>query len=210
MDDALEELQQELEALEAIFEADYLLEAAAEGEDGARFRVAVDEGDARVTLHFAHVKGYPEAPIEVSVRGEEGVGSARRAALQRALATAAEDAVGAPSAFGIVEAARDWLAGGGDAVEDVDAGQFETVDASARAAVEVIAAKAMGTPVNAESFAKWRAAFEAERNSELAATAAVAPAPKPTGREMFETRAADVVAPGSESFWEAAADEYDE
>lgn len=210
--DVGEECAEELEAMCAIFGDDYeLLQDSGEG--GAKFNVRVrsDQG-VSILLCFQHVSGYPDAAcIVATVRVEQGLRGAERTALQRALNEAAINAVGAPSAFVIVEAAREWLDADHPADDHADDdNRFETVDAKARAAVEVIAAKAIGTPVTAESFAQWHAKFVEEMRLKRGEGVETDTVQKMTGRAMFEARAVNVVNPTSESFWEAAADAYDE
>lgn len=205
-----EEQAEEVEALEAIFEEEFHLEDPPSETTGARFRVNVSEGDARVRLSFAHPPDYPASATSVTVLALDGVSAPQRRALQTALAQSAADAVPGPAAYTVCDAAREWLAAadpsaGEDEEEDV-AGKFETIDAAAATAVERVAAKALGTPVTPESFAEWATKFRTEMEEKKGKVEVVGE--KMTGRAMFEAKMADVGADAE--LWELEADAFDD
>jgi RWD domain/DRG Family Regulatory Proteins, Tma46 len=212
--DPSEDQAAELEALEAIFMDDYKRTDGPTAARGARFSVSlVPEAapDVQLRLDFEHPSAYPDAPLVVTALALAGLSAPRRRALQAAADEAAAEHAGMPSAFSIVEAIKEWVeehvAEGGDGgASEEDGGVFETRDVTMAAKVEVIASKAIGTPVTVESFAVWRDAFVAELDAAKSAEERAREVdPKPTGRELFESKAA-VVTGESESFWEQEAD----
>lgn len=210
----------EIEALEAIFDADFTLDSPPTPSDastsgspseGARFRVSVQEGPARVRISFAHPPAYPSSATCVSVLALAGVSAPQRRLLQDLLASAARACAPEPAGWAVCDAAREWLASagacagdeGGD--DDDGAGRFETIDAAAATAVERVAAKALGTPVTLESFAEWARGFREER--ERGRGKVEVAGGKMTGRAMFEEKMVDVDADAE--LWELEADAFE-
>jgi RWD domain/DRG Family Regulatory Proteins, Tma46 len=216
-----EEQAAELEALDAIFQEDFKVTNEASVAHGARFEISLlPDGapDVRLRLTFEHSLAYPDEPLAATAHVLSGLTAPRRKAIQTVVDATAEGNIGAPSAFTIIEAVREWVeadARQGMEVEEeeddeVDAAQFETRDASTAAKVEVIASKAIGTPVSVESFAEWRNKFEAEiQEMKSASEKTIENNSKATGRQLFEQNKA-VVSGDSESFWESIAERADD
>jgi RWD domain/DRG Family Regulatory Proteins, Tma46 len=214
--DAAEEQAAELDALEAIFMGEYSLSAPASAARGAAFSVALAPDaapDLRLRLDFEHPPRYPDAVLVVTVHALAGLSAPRRKAVQAAAEKCAAENVGMPSVFSVCEGVKEWVEmniGEGEEEEDVqvdDGGLFETRDVTLAAKVEVIASKAIGTPVTPETFAEWRERFMAEVEQAKTAEERRREAdPRPTGRELFERSKAAVVSGESESFWEQEAE----
>lgn len=206
-----EETNAELEALEAIFDTDFVIVEPASSASGARFEISLSDADVVLRLVFTHPRHYLEEPIAVVVHALEGLSSPRRKQLQLFLEAEAAANVGFPVAFALSEAARGWLAEHvigkpkeADGDDDEDAGKFETLDVQGEK-VEVIASKAIGNPVTVESFAVWREQFMAEiagkkSNEQLQREQNT----KLTGRQMFESKLAAVSVEAG--LWEAEAE----
>lgn len=210
--DPLEEQAAELEALEAIFDAEYRLVEEATETSGARFQIDLADdvkGEVKFRLLFTHTKDYPEAPIAFVVHAVEGLSTPKRRALQEALEKVAVENADMPSAYTLCEAAKDWIEEnviGQVAKEEEESNtKFETLDATQGDKVEVISSKAAGTPVTVESFAEWRESFTAEMDK-LKSKEDIAKETntKMTGREFFESKAT-VVSTEGEGFWEQEA-----
>lgn len=220
--DPSEEQEAELEALEAIFMDEYKLTDAATAKRGAHFSLSLNPEAApevAIRMDFEHTLSYPEEALVVSAHALSGLSAPRRKALQEMVNLAAEENIGMPSAFTICEAVKEWVeehvAELGD--EDDDDGDdgtsaFETRDVTTAAKVEVIASKAIGTPVTVESFSEWRQKFEAEMEAQKSAGDKKQEYNvKLSGRQLFEMNKAVVSVTGeSESFWEQEANGYAE
>lgn len=213
--DPKEDQALELEALEAIFGDEFRLVEAPTKSSGARFEVDLtDNGDGSVKLRlvFTHALGYPDEPLGVVVHALEGLPTPMRKRLQVHLEGCAKENVQNVAVYALCEEAKDWLDQHvvGKPVVDVEEdgpSKFETLDATQQDKVEVISSKAIGTPVTPESFAEWRAKFEAEIEAlKTKEEREMEENQKMTGRQMFESKIV-VVSAESESFWEAEASE---
>lgn len=220
--DASEEQQAEIEALEAIFMDDFkLLDRAQDTSGGARFSVSIKPEaapDVELSMVFEHPSDYPESPVIVTANVLSGLPAPKRKELQSVAVNCAQENIGLPSVFTVCEAIKEWVettVGEGtandDGLEEEDDGNsFETRDLTTAAKVEVIASKAIGTPVTVESFMEWREKFIAEielkKSTEQKDKEANV---KPTGRQLFEQNKV-VVTEDSESFWEQEAEDFEE
>jgi hypothetical protein len=218
MDIGGDEQAAELEALEAIFMDDFKLVDGPDSARGARFEISLAPDappDVRLRMIFEHPSGYPEESVVVTAHALSGVSAPMRKALQEFCGDIARQNVGIPSVFTICEEVRSWIQDNLGEEEDVssdsdaDASQFETQDASAVAKVEVVASKAIGTPVTVESFMAWREAFLEEMNRAKGTDEKLDVNQKVTGRELFEQSKA-IVAADSESFWEHEAEGFND
>lgn len=214
--DAREEQEAELEALEAIFMDDFSVSDVATSARGARFSISLTPEGApgvEVRMDFEHSLGYPDDALIATALALAGLSGPRRTALLKRVDQMVADGVGGPCVFGVCEGVKEWLCEGDEEEDDEEeGGAFETRDVTTAAKVEVIASKAIGTPVTVESFRDWRERFEKEmegrKTAEERRREAVV---KPSGRELFELNKATVAVSGeSESFWEAEADEFAE
>lgn len=216
--DPAEDQAAELEALEAIFMDEFKLTDPPSESRGARFEIALicdAAPDVEVQMGFEHALDYPESPLVVSATTLSGLSAPRRKAVQAMADACAEENIGIPSAFTVCEAVKAWIeenvgAGGeeDEEEEEEEGNMFETRDVTLAAKVEVIASKAIGTPVNPESFATWREGFLAELEAKKTAEEkAKENDPRPTGRQLFEDKKA-VVSGESESFWEQEAEGF--
>lgn len=216
--DAREEQEAELEALEAIFMDEFSVSDVATSARGARFSVSLTPEGApgvHVRMDFEHSLGYPDEALVATALALAGLSAPRRAALHKRVDQIVADGVGGPCVFGVCEGVKDWLCEGGEEEEEeeeAEGGAFETRDVTTAAKVEVIASKAIGTPVTVESFRDWRDRFEKEMQGRKTAEERRREAiVKPSGRELFELNKATVAVSGeSESFWEAEADGFAE
>jgi hypothetical protein len=196
-----EEQSYEIEALESMYPDDFKLvcsvkTAAASG--GAKlpsYKISLlptEPADEEVN-HVGCVlcvecpPTYPSSgPPTLSVQPMEKLTAAQCAVLNKLVADTAEDNVGAPAVFTVIEALREWLVannedpGDGSAFSEMMRRQREAERAADNAAAaaevaaeearadlteeEVAAAKkkAEGTPVNDETFKAWNTAFMAE------------------------------------------------
>lgn len=218
-DDVREEQAAELEAVEAIFGDDYqLLEEATEA-SGARFQVELaDDADAdvRMRLMFTHSRLYPRESLHVVAHALGGVSATQRKVLQMQLDEVAAESPDMPAVYAVCEATRDWLAehvvdapADGGADDSEQASKFETLDSTQQERVEVISSKSVGTPVNEDTFNRWRDAFLAELAAAMSGDQIDrASDTKMTGREFFESRTV-VVSAESASFWESEASQME-
>lgn len=212
-----EEQAAELEALEAIFQGDYRLIESATSERGARFDIQIapdSPSDLRLRVAFEHTIDYPTTCILVTIHALSGLSAIKRKALQGVVENLASENIGIPSAFTICEGLNEWLYENMDDVNDISAEQeeesFETRDTSAVAKVEVVASKAIGTPVTVETFAAWREKFLEElEGKKTEEQRAMEMNTKLTGRQLFE-QSKDIVSGESESLWEMEAELYTE
>ena len=241
MTDYAAEQQMELEALEAI-----LMDQFCGPLDGPRpsgwpadvpaYRVIVtpssdeDAGEAaaahdkQLDIVFAYPPTYPDAPPLLKPRSVRGLSDAELAAVSALMDEQVEANGGMPMMYAVVAAAQDWLRETLAKHGAVDASAAATTAATkskealaeeeeARAA----AARALGTPVTRDTFAEWRAAFDAEHAGVGGVVAAAGPGTpadeRPTGRQWFtalEARggnAADTDDDGEEGDWEPVEDE---
>lgn len=217
--DPAEDQAAELEALEAIFMDEFMLKEPPSASRGARFQIMLTSDvtpDVKIQMGFEHALDYPESPLVVSATTLSGLSGPRRKAVQAKADECAEENLGFPSAFTVCEAVKEWIeenvADGGDAGEneedEEESNMFETRDVTMAAKVEVIASKAIGTPVTADSFSTWRDSFLAEIEAKKTAEEKARESdPRPTGRQLFELKKA-VVSGESESFWEQEAEEF--
>lgn len=211
--DPKEEQAAELEALEAIFDADFRLVEPATDSSGARFEIDLNDDvtqSVKLRLIFSHTLGYPEEPLQLVVHALEGLSTPRRKMLQTHLEQVARDNTNMPCAYTICEAAKDWTSDNviGKVAEEEDEDnptKFETLDSTQHEKVEVISSKAVGTPVSVETFSEWRRQFMLEidevKSKEQLDRESNA---KMTGREFFESKNVVVTVEG-ESFWEQEA-----
>lgn len=211
-----EEQSNELEALEAIYDADFRIAEPPSKRSGARFEIELDDvaQDVKLRLVFTHSLDYPDSPLELVVYALSGLSTHRRQDLQSFLEKIAQDNVGIPCAYTLCQSAQEWVEENiTGAVED-DRGnesdensKFETLDATLVDKVEVISSKAIGTPVTVESFSGWREKFTEELESQRTKEELeMQSSKKITGREFFENKTV-VVSAESESFWEQEVDQ---
>ena len=140
---------------------------------------------------FAHTPTYPDEPPLLKPRSVRGLSDAELAEVARVIDEQVEANVGMAMIFSVVSAAQEWLralvegeggGGGGDGNSGnassfsaaQDSGRELTMEeialAEERAREEeenrAAAARALGTPVTAETFAAWRKRFDAEREAQ--------------------------------------------
>jgi hypothetical protein len=189
----------EIEALESMYPDDFTL---VQGVDKAgkkpRFKISLvptEPADEEVNhigcvLEVVCPPQYPaDGPPELTIHQLHKLTEQQREKLQKIAADAAEENVGAPVVFVVIEAVREWLQknnedpGDGSAFSEMIRRQRDMERAGAEAAAaeaaaelearedmtdaEIAAArrKAEGTPCTSETFAAWNKAFIAETNA---------------------------------------------
>ena len=107
-----QEQEDELQSLEAIYEADFAREGAA----ALRVRIAPAAGDGAAkawvgcTLRCAFAAGYPaSAPAALSLCDVVGLTEAQLGELEGLVGAAALELLGAPCVYSVVESVREWL-----------------------------------------------------------------------------------------------------
>lgn len=131
--DCVEEQQQEIEALEAIFTEELVVLEEHDGLRRVQLPIMDEESGASVRVDFSLPKTYPEVAPKVSVHGVNGVSAPKRMELQGILQHEAEENVGTPMIFTLHTAAKEWIEEhiSGNAKDGEDAGDevvFETRD----------------------------------------------------------------------------------
>lgn len=203
-----EEQANELEALEAIYAQDFYVVSA----DAPRsFELVVvpnaDGVDNHVSLRLLvdFPATYPAVPANVRMRSEKGLVERQMQALQSILEQASAASVGEVSIYTIAEALREYLLQHNkpelsmhaqmEAREKAKDTEEEERIAKRKALEDRIEAKKLepsplgiepGTLVTPESFARWRALFDAEQRAIREAKDALKPKTgKLTGKQLF-------------------------
>ena len=133
----LAEQESEVEALQAIYQSDFV----AEGNSGTvpvrTFSLRLEPeigGDAKtnhvcISLSVRYPPRYPESPPELDLRVEKGLDSSQMAELRVVMDACAEENAGTPLVYAVAERLREWLqehnepAGEGSAYEEMLRGQ---------------------------------------------------------------------------------------
>lgn len=136
----------------------------------------------QLDIVFAHTPTYPDEPPLIKPRSARGLSDAELAEVAKVIDEQVEANVGMAMMFAVVSAAQEWLRAlveggndGGASSSSAHEGNRElTMEeialAEERAREEkenrAAAARALGTPVTAETFAAWRKKFDAEREAQ--------------------------------------------
>eukprot|EP00658_Telonema_sp_P-2_P010220 TRINITY_DN13852_c0_g1_i1.p1 TRINITY_DN13852_c0_g1~~TRINITY_DN13852_c0_g1_i1.p1 ORF type:complete len:288 (-),score=104.66 TRINITY_DN13852_c0_g1_i1:375-1238(-) len=185
MGDMLEEQQMEIEALEAIYAEEFKVISE------APYRVSIDildgEDDEQFGVRMQAVlpEEYPNQAPEIEMFTIRRVAREQVQAVQEHVLSLIEENLGTAMLFTLASEAKEWLLENVGDEEDLAAQyerskqQFETFSD------EVIydqteATLSRGTVVTPESFAKWKAEFDAEMHVQVKEV-------KITGRQMFES-----------------------
>ena len=184
--DPAEEQAMEVEALESIYMDDFKKVGDAPLQMEIHLTPGEEENHVAIFLDVVAPPEYPEVQPEFTVRVDKGLAPKHVEEISKLLAEQAEENVGMACVFTLAEAAKEWLQehnetglAGGSSYDDMMLKQRQKEKAKAKAeeAERVkaeIAASAVdpdeeaarrrleGTAVTPESFAAWRAAFEAE------------------------------------------------
>jgi hypothetical protein len=190
----------EIEALESMYPDDFTLVQGVDkaGKKTPRFKISLvptEPADEEVNhigcvLEVACPPQYPaDGPPELTIHQLHKLTEQQREKLQKIAVDAAEENVGAPVVFVVIEAVREWLQknnedpGDGSAFSEMIRRQREVERAGAEAAAadaaaemeareemtdaEIAAArrKAEGTPCTNDTFHAWNKAFIAEMNA---------------------------------------------
>ena len=200
------EQAEEVEALQAIL-MDDLTQVDGRGPEGLGtdspcYQVVIrpegEEADSPdipvlLSLTFAHTPTYPDAPPLLRVRSLRGMSNADVEECQRMLEALAVESLGMAMVFTLSTAAREWLRQRAHlelpADEDAVAEAARRAEEAAEAARE--AERAAGTPVTAETYAAWWAAFSAEH---AVAEVAVTASKRMTGKSYFDSLRAEAAA----------------
>lgn len=189
--------EQELEVLESIYGEEYnLIKKGGDGEF-ASFTINVqpstDDPDSTIwvglTLHVQFTASYCDEPAIVTFENVKGLNDEKLNELKSALSETAEENLGCPAIYSIVERCREWLTDNnekpsdGSAFDEMLRRQREATKSTSTKTIlsrdedpsivkkqsisaydesEETRRKRDGTPVTAESFYIWRQAFEAE------------------------------------------------
>lgn len=217
-----EEQQMELEALEAILGEDGVIKyigtiPSGWNEDRPVYKVNVkpetdeDDMDISFDLLFQHTDMYPEEVPLLKVSSTRGLSDTDAEALTAAMVEAAEENVGMASIFAVMQAAKEWLenrAGVEAAIDPATKKKMEE-EAEERRRLD---ARAYGTPVTPESFAVWRAKFDAEiaaaREASGEAAREAEKAARKTGKQWFTEKDRPEVPEGDDDFIES--DNYED
>jgi len=190
MTDYAAEQADELEALESIFPDE--LEVLEPNNFQIRVAAEVDEFEGRnfnvsFLLNFTYPEEYPDVVPIVALREVKGLDEAQMDALRVVLASEAEDNIGMPVVFTLQSFALEWTED--KAAHNLEYAQNEKSRKEEAEREAEIAKLTAGTAVTKESFAEWRANFEAEIASSAAAatTSRRTSKGKISGRKMFET-----------------------
>lgn len=197
MSDIYEAHEQELEVLESIYAEEYNL--VKQGGDGeyACFTINVqpsaDGADSTIwvslTLRVQFTSSYCEEPAIITFENVKGLNDEKLENLKQVLDETAQENLGCPAIYSIVEKCREWLnennekPGDGSAFDEMLRRQREATKSSTTKTVlsrdedpsivrnhkssaydesEDTRRKRDGTPVTLETFYIWRQAFEAE------------------------------------------------
>mmetsp|Transcript_5923 Transcript_5923/g.14420 ORF Transcript_5923/g.14420 Transcript_5923/m.14420 type:complete len:230 (+) Transcript_5923:134-823(+) len=213
-DDQLEEI----EALSSIFASDFLvLEPPVANASGPHLQLTLSHDDpapVRVRITITCPAGYPgsgAAAPKVSVFADEGLSGAQREKLQRKLEAVVKENEGGPVGFVVHSEALEYLTEGMEGVDEDTV--FETVaEEGDTETSEEQSKKLHGTPVTPETFAAWKALFDAEfapQKSEAELAAEQSGEVRLSGRQLFEQSKA-IISEDQESFWEMEADNLDD
>lgn len=185
MEDMLEEQKMEIEALESIFPDEFTVMQE------NPYRLAIDilegEGDEQFGVRMQAIlpPEYPSVAPELELSIVRRVGREQLAAVQEHVTGLIEENLGMPMLFTLATEAKEWLiehiADAPDLTEQYERSkqQFETFSDEVIYDQEA-ATKQRGTPVNPETFAVWKKAFDEEHGVK-------AKAPVITGRMLFES-----------------------
>jgi len=148
--------------------------------------------------------GYPNEAPTFEVSRIDGVTKEQCTAIHEHVTAQVEENLGMPMIFALSSAAKEWMQENGaeevseELVERRNKNQgFETVTDHPDEEVEVVLRR-KGTPVTPESFAQWKAAFDAEMEALKKEEAKTVKKEKKglTGRQMFESGAISATSDG--------------
>lgn len=206
--DALAEVAMEGEALEAIFLSDYAKGSSNQGPAGGCSLTckpaAGEDSDANVhviaLLEVGYPADYPSSAVNVGVSSIKGLSEERCEELRAHLESVASTSLGAPMVYSLVDAAKEWLTPRNVPTDSADSmhakmmaralekkiveDKQSAVEASQRAAARPAQVSfAHETPVNAETFNRWLAAYKKETGADKVVAESEK---KLTGRQIFE------------------------
>ncbi|GAB4819086.1 hypothetical protein N2152v2_006132 [Parachlorella kessleri] len=148
MTDHAAEQEMELEALEAIY---------------------MDDLQVRIEVVFAHTPTYPDEPPLLKARGLQGLADADVRQLQGVLDEQIEANLGMAMIYTLIGVAQEWLnekaltVGGPSLDPEADRKRREAEEEA-----RIAELRAHGTAVTPETFAEWKARFDAEQALERA------------------------------------------
>eukprot|EP00656_Telonema_subtile_P017034 TRINITY_DN1904_c0_g1_i1.p1 TRINITY_DN1904_c0_g1~~TRINITY_DN1904_c0_g1_i1.p1 ORF type:complete len:245 (+),score=92.52 TRINITY_DN1904_c0_g1_i1:175-909(+) len=185
MGDMLEDQKMEIEALESIYPDEFQVMS----EDPYRLSIDVMDGEGEdefgVRLQAVLPPDYPNVAPELEIFVIRRVERAQLAGCTEHVTSLIEENLGMPMLFTLASEAKEWLlehvGEAPDLSEQYERSkqQFETFSDDVIYDQEEATAS-RGTPVNAETFAVWKAAFDEEHKI-------VAKVPVVTGRMLFES-----------------------
>lgn len=152
--------------------------------------VEPDDMPFKVEIVFAHTEKYPEEVPLIKARSSRGLSDADIGLLQNLIDEQAEENLGMPMIFTLITAAQEWLdeKASSEAVPGMDPEAELKREREAEEA-RIAELRAHGTPVTAETFAEWKARFDAEmRLAETNINSSVSSSKKAnqmTGKEWF-------------------------
>ncbi|CAG9462619.1 unnamed protein product [Pedinophyceae sp. YPF-701] len=150
-----------------------------------------DEAPALLQIVFAYTERYPEEAPLLRLMSAKSLSDAK---IREATAVAEEvvgRSLGMAMIYEVITACKDWLvaATGADEVEESEEQRKAREEEEEQKRREEV--RRHGTPVTAETFAKWKEAYDAEKALERAklmdTKAAAEKARRLTGRKYFET-----------------------
>lgn len=189
MTDFAAEQADELEALESIFPDE--LEVLEPNNFQIRVGAEVAEFEGRkfnvsFLLNFTYPEEYPDVIPVIALREVKGLDEAEVETLRGLLASEAEENIGMPLVFTLQSLALEWTED--KAAQNLEYAQNEKSRKEEAEREAEIAKLTAGTTVTKDSFAEWRAKFEAEMaTSATATTSRRTSKGKISGRKMFET-----------------------
>lgn len=189
MTDFAAEQADELEALESIFPDE--LEVLEPNNFQIRVGAEVAEFEGRkfnvsFLLNFTYPEEYPDVIPVIALREVKGLDEAEVETLRGLLASEAEENIGMPVVFTLQSLALEWTED--KASQNLEYAQNEKSRKEEAEREAEIAKLTAGTTVTKDSFAEWRAKFEAEMaTSATATTSRRTSKGKISGRKMFET-----------------------
>ncbi|BDA46942.1 probable RWD domain-containing protein 1 [Coccomyxa sp. Obi] len=172
----------EMEALQSILMDDLqeLLDDRPEGwpSSSTAFRVAINpddcdstgENEYKLELVFAHTPNYPDEPPLYKARSVRGLSDADMATLNQSLAQQVDENLGMAMIYVLVSAAQEWLREkvmqeAETPTLDPEAARKAEEEAEERRLAEI---RSHGTMITPQTFAEWKARFEAEMALERA------------------------------------------